>query len=273
MKKPAHNWGHDQLALDLLGHLKTPDRMVWADIQLGPQGSPRPDVYAIEKSFARPNPTAYECKISVSDFRADITAGKWSSYLEYAHRIIFAVPAGLVTAADVPEMCGLIVRHENAWRLAKRPTINPRPIAQDALLKLLIDGVHREGPAVRAKKWNQWDATRRFAEKFGAEAARYIGDAASTHDKIAVAEIRAKQIVESAEASAKKIEADQLERAPALWRDLLLALELKPDATHWAVTRCIRELREAKEGSPEARALTQVVAQLSKIVREHGATA
>jgi hypothetical protein len=74
--------------------------------------------------------------------------------LDYAHRVVLAAPAGLISKADVPEHCGLIVRHEVAWRCAEKATVNPRLIAQEALLKLLIDGVRREGPVVRAKYWN-----------------------------------------------------------------------------------------------------------------------
>lgn len=43
---------HDELAADLAAKLRTDRRMVWTDIQLGPSGSPRPDVYAIFKSFS-----------------------------------------------------------------------------------------------------------------------------------------------------------------------------------------------------------------------------
>src|SRR6266571_2431143 len=96
-------WTHDELAADLAGHLKTPERMCWTDMQLGPAGSPRPDVYCIDKSFVSPFPTAYECKVSVPDFRSDVTSGKWSSYLKFAYRVFFAVPAGLVSKADVPD--------------------------------------------------------------------------------------------------------------------------------------------------------------------------
>ena len=71
-------------------------------------------MYALHKSFVRPCPTAYECKISREDFRADVTTGKWLSYLEYAHAVIFAAPAGLLSKTEVPEFCGLIVRHEAA---------------------------------------------------------------------------------------------------------------------------------------------------------------
>ena len=75
---------HDELADDLAAHLRADRRMVWTNIQLGPSGSPRPDVYAFFKSYVDPRPMAYECKVSLSDFRADVTAGKWQSYRKFS---------------------------------------------------------------------------------------------------------------------------------------------------------------------------------------------
>ena len=174
-------WQHNALASDLARHLSSEGRMVWLDMQLGPQGSPRPDVYRIDKSFVRPCPTAYECKISRSDFLSDVTTGKWRSYLNYAYSVIFAVPEGLVKPSELPDMCGLIVRKDSGWRIAKRATVNPHPIAEHALLKLLIDGVEREGPGRRRQLYVEQYAGDRFAKKFGYEAARFVADAASIH--------------------------------------------------------------------------------------------
>jgi hypothetical protein len=262
----SRSWGHDELAADLAGHLFAPDRMVWTDLQLGPQGSPRPDVYTIDKSFVRPNPTAFECKISTSDFRADVTSGKWLSYLEYAYSVTFAVPAGLVTKDQVPAMCGLIVRHENAWRMAKKATINPRPIAQDALIKLLIDGVHREGPKARAKRWNDTDVTRKFAQKFGHVAARWVADAASAERTVEHANWQARQITERAEAEAKGIRDQIFSTAPERWRELLEVLGLKADASKYSVERAINTLRAEREETHEARMLREIVNTMRRAI-------
>lgn len=64
---------HDQLADNLAQHLLRDDRIVWTDIPTGRQGSCRPDVYTIQKSYTQPNPTSYEIKVS---FRSDVTSGK-----------------------------------------------------------------------------------------------------------------------------------------------------------------------------------------------------
>ena len=259
-------WGHDELADDLAGSLYGMARMVWTNLQLGPSGSVRPDVLTINKSFGRPRPTAYECKISVADFRSDVTSGKWIAYQQYSHLVIFAAPAGLISKADVPSCCGLILRHENAWRIAKKAVVNPHPIPEEAWIKLLIDGVEREGPKARAKCWNDGDAVRKFAERFGAEAARYVSDAAEIHRRIQYGEDEYRRIIERA----KKESAGIIERAtvtaPPLWRELRSVLGLKDGATLWQVESAIRELRTARQGTEERRALRQLVVNLKNMV-------
>lgn len=84
-----HNDLMHALAANLRGNS---DRMVWEDMQLGPSGSPRPDVYTIMKSYTSPLPTAYECKVSVADFRGDVVSGKWQAYLRFAGAVVFVSP-------------------------------------------------------------------------------------------------------------------------------------------------------------------------------------
>jgi hypothetical protein len=266
----AVNWQHDELAQDLAASLTCPGRMIWTDIQLGPSGSPRPDVYTIDKSFAHPNPTAYECKISVSDFRSDVTTGKWSSYRPYSWRVIFALPAGVVSKSDIPEQCGLIQRHDNAWRLAKKPVVNPRPIAEEALLKLLIDGVEREGPKVRAKFWNERDYIRKFSDKFGAIAAKYVKDAAEVESDLARAKEQHQQIIEAAHKKADYIIQHTMLSAPVQWKALTHVLELPETASELVVREAIQELNSKQNGG--AAELRRVIGQLQKIVNMAGSS-
>lgn len=257
-------WKHDELMTDLGGHLVAQSRMIWTDMQLGPQGSPRPDVYTIERSFMRPNPTAFEVKVSVSDFRADVTTAKWSRYLEYAHAVVFACPAGMLTKADVPEQCGLIVRSETGWRYAKKAVVNPRPIAQAALLKLLIDGVTREGPVMRAMRWR--DPGRDFAVKFGSEAARYVADAATTHQRLENTRAQAEQIIQQARIEADRVRKMENIEASELWRALLEALELKPDANVWDVRRAVASVKRQAVGGDEKHSLNVLVGEIERLV-------
>lgn len=169
-------WAHDDLANDLAEHLRgASDRLVWTDMQLGPAGSPRPDVYTVPCSFARFMPIAYECKISVADFRRDITAGKWSSYLRFSSGVIFAVPAGLINKVDVPTGCGLIVRSETGWRSLKGPTLRPVDnLPRDAWIKLLIDGVSRIRHGYRTEAESVWTLNRSLHKKVGVAVATAV---------------------------------------------------------------------------------------------------
>ncbi|MGA4275598.1 hypothetical protein ACI2VH_02820 [Ralstonia nicotianae] len=139
-------WTHDALQEDLAAHLRDrTQRLVWTNMQMGPSGSPRPDAYSLPFSFSRFTPIAYEVKISVADFRRDVTAGKWQSYLRYAAGVTFAAPAGLLTRTDLPEGCGLLLRSDAGWRVAKAPTLRPVDnLPLEAWIKLLIDGMARE---------------------------------------------------------------------------------------------------------------------------------
>ncbi len=139
-------WTHDQLAHDLAAHLRgMTDRRVWVDMQLGPAASARPDVYTIPCSFSRFTPLAYEVKVSMADFRRDITKGKYTDYLAYASGVIFACPAGLLKRDDIPAGAGLMTRGDEGWRVVKAPTLTKCPDLPRALwLKLVMDGERRD---------------------------------------------------------------------------------------------------------------------------------
>jgi hypothetical protein len=259
------SWTHDDLASDLAGHLRTEERMTWQDMQLGPSGSQRPDVYAMFRSYSKPNPTAYECKVSKADFREDITTGKWRGYLKFAWAVVFAAPAGLIAKTEIPEMCGLILRHDRCWRWAKKPTIQPTELRQDCWLKLLIDGVKREGPAARARNWRQLnDGQLLFAKRFGDAAAKYVRDAARIEGKIQAATKRAEDIVAEARLDAERVYKFQEQMAPKLWNDLTAALNVPVDAPMHEVQSAVACLRAGI--SPEAMVLRDVISSLQRIV-------
>lgn len=175
-------WEHDELLVDLAAFLNGADRMIWTDMQLGPSGSPRPDVYVLHKSYSKPRPMAFEIKVSKSDLRSDTTTGKWESYLKYAGGVVFAVPDGLCTAADIPTQCGLIVRKAETWRYVRKPTVQPVALSMDAVMKLLMDGVARvyRGRAVQPRRADFWTECAAVRKKYGddvAKAARDLGAA------------------------------------------------------------------------------------------------
>jgi hypothetical protein len=182
----AHGWTHDGLLDDLATHLRQPERMVWCDMQLGPSGSPRPDVFTMQKSYSKPAPAAFEIKISRSDLRSDTTSAKWQSYLKFAGSVTFAVPDGLCTVADIPEMCGLIVRKDQVWRYARRPTVQRVDLPKDAYMKLLIDGVNRTHASRRPapRQVDMWRGSEVVRKRFGEAVEKAARDMVSLQIRI-----------------------------------------------------------------------------------------
>ncbi|WP_067070350.1 MmcB family DNA repair protein [Roseateles chitosanitabidus] len=185
------NLTHDQLATDLAEHLRgTSNRITWEDMQLGESGSPRPDVYTMEPTYTRLTFEAFECKVSVADFRRDVTAGKWQSYLAFANSVTFAAPTGLITKDMVPPTCGLILRGANGgWRYAKKPVSHQlTELPWKAWVKLLLDGVGRANGTNRATFFNEWVARRKLSDKFGAEVAAMLSDLPQLRRQLAEAQ-------------------------------------------------------------------------------------
>ncbi|PHR55945.1 MAG: DUF1052 domain-containing protein [Robiginitomaculum sp.] len=162
---------HDELANSLAIHLINDQRMVWEDIPVGKVHSVRPDVLTIEKSYSSPNPISYEIKVSISDFRSDVTKAKWKAYLDFSYGVIFAVPKGLIKKTDVPNGCGLITFNGQSWNTVKRPTLHPTKLNDELLLKLLISGEQRETQkqVIKNRDFDQHVHHETLRQKFGKE--------------------------------------------------------------------------------------------------------
>lgn len=258
---------HDALAESLAWHLRGPHRMTWCDLQLGPAGSVRPDVYTLEKSFVRPNPMAYECKVSQSDFRADVTSGKWQAYLQYASGVYFACESTLIGKADVPPMCGLIVLKDGAWRAVKRPTVQPVTIPQDALIKLLIDGIEREGPVKRTKELGgNWSYLAAVKQKLGDIVAKTVADRLAVEEDINSAKRTAKRIIDDANERAETL---RNELGP-LRVELCAILGLPENADQWTMRRAVETLKDTQSQHPAERKLRLLTNTLRNALASHG---
>jgi hypothetical protein len=174
-------WGHDELAADLASKFRCQDEMmVWENMPMGPAGSCRPDVFVLKKTYTQFRPITYEVKVSKADFLKDVTSGKWESYKQFSSAIYFAVPKGLVTKAEIPDGCGLIVRSDAGWRVHKKPIINSiDSFPHEVWLKLLINGVDRayveqikERPDA-----NLWLTRERLNKKHGKEVSSLVHQA------------------------------------------------------------------------------------------------
>ncbi|WP_334054194.1 hypothetical protein [Burkholderia cepacia] len=268
-------WAHDDLAKDLAAHLRgASDRLVWTDMQLGPAGSPRPDVYTVPCSFARFQPVAYECKISVADFRRDVTAGKWTSYLRFAAGVIFAAPAGLLKKEDVPAGCGLIVRGPDGWRSLKGPTLkNMENLPRDAWIKLIIDGMARladqNHEQLRAGLCNEWTLEKKLRARLGDVVADAVRDQLHAERRLKTATERLENLAEEAENErrlildrAKKHAERDAAQVDAARIELARALGLPASAGAWEIASACKQAARRLSTDPEIRRLRQ---QLERI--------
>lgn len=268
-------WAHDDLAKDLAAYLRgASDRLVWTDMQLGPAGSPRPDVYTVPCSFARFQPVAYECKISVADFRRDVTAGKWTSYLRFAAGVIFAAPAGLLKKEDIPPGCGLIVRGPDGWRSLKGPTLkNVDNLPRDAWIKLIIDGMARLADQsyeqLRAGLSNEWTLEKKLRARLGDVVADAVRDQLNAERRLKAATERLENLAEEAENERRLIldrakehaqrDAAQIDSART---ELARALGLPASAGAWEIASACKQAVRRVSIDSEVKRLRQ---QLERI--------
>lgn len=252
---------HDELQEDLASHLRAgTDRMVWTNTQLGPSGSPRPDVFTVAKSFARFRADCYEIKVSVSDFRHDVTSGKWQSYRKFGHSVWFAFPRGMVPLEMVPKDCGVMVRGDGGWRAARKPVAQVLDtLPRDTWLKLLMElhpidvAGNVRGPR-SASKYIAADIVRkRMGEEIGALYAKAKDAERSLQWRIEHAETERKRIEDAVVQQRKDADAMRVQEAARLdesMRALALMFGLKEDEmTPFHLTTAINTFRRRLRGA------------------------
>jgi hypothetical protein len=270
--KNQKKWGHDELANDLAASLEIPERMVWTDMQLGPSGSSRPDVFTMQKSYSRPLPKSYEIKVSISDFRSDITSGKWQKYLKFSACVIFAVPKGLITKDDVPIGCGLMTRGENGWRTIKKPTMQVVELPEHMMLKLLIDGIER---ARRPKpaEWNQYVTYKKLKKLFSEDVNAAIKDLNLARGRLANIDSEADRIISLAKTRAELIEKDSKElreKHISVFGKVCRALKMdKVTSNEWQIQMRVEKIIEmANQNEVIQRSRRAVANSISTLQRE-----
>lgn len=267
---------HNELAADLANHIRQRSgRIVWTDMQLGPSGSPRPDVYTIEPSFTKFCPMAYEIKVSVADYRRDVTAGKWQSYLPFAAGVTFAVPAGLIEKSQLPEGCGLMVRSAEGWRTVKAPTLRAiATLPHAAWVKLFIDGMGREvGRRIAAAappNRDEWLLQRKIGEKLGDQVRQILQDRNTAENRF---ESETQRLDEAARGMSEEVrravkraqerardEASQVDAARSI---LAKALGLPSDAHIGQITRAAYDQVERLDRDSEVHRLRMALRRVS----------
>lgn len=233
--------------------------MVWTDMQMGTSGSARPDVYTLPKIFSRFTPLSYEIKISVADFRRDVTSGKWQKYLEFSAGVIFAVPAGLIKKEDVPIGCGLIVRHDKIWRTVKGPTLKHVPtLPRDLWMKLLIDGLDRQYKEVQPRSASLWHAQDKLRQKYGDKIASLLSDLqlAEFNLKRKIDELnnQGEEVRKEIQARFQRVndsEKQNLEAARQAVKDVCAIIGLDGVTDQYRISHRVREIRERMEENNE----------------------
>ena len=94
------------------------------------------DALAIKPSWSNPSFTAYEVKVSRSDFLRD---DKWPNYLNYCHRFYWACPSGLIKPEEVAEDCGLVwVNEDGGWSVRKAALFRQIEIPWEMLYYIVL---------------------------------------------------------------------------------------------------------------------------------------
>lgn len=142
----------DILKGDLARHLRECGWLAFTEIEIpGTRDDPgswhgRVDVVAVfPHRYARRDLRAYEVKVTRADFLRDVGTEKWRRYREVFQRVFFAVPAGLISKAEVPAEAGLITRGDNGWSVAKAAQSHvPPKLCVDSVLALLFRGYEQD---------------------------------------------------------------------------------------------------------------------------------
>lgn len=267
---------HDQLQNDLASHLRAgTDRMVWTNTQLGPVGSPRPDVFTVNKSFSRFRTDCYEIKVSVSDLRSDITSGKWQSYRKFGHCVWFAFPRGMAPLDLIPKECGVILRSEAGWRAARKPVAQVLDtLPRDTWLKLLMDGPI--GPTDCApRNIHEWTMASLLAKKMGKESSDLFDARRRANGNYALATAKLQASADEINAEVKRLRENalrDLERQRVAldesMKNLGVALGLEYEAVDAdTLTSKLRQLSRKLGGSDLVRAI-DMLTTLQGVLKE-----
>lgn len=274
MNESSKKWGHNELQDDLAAHIRaSSDRLAWTNMPMGSAGNCRPDVFVIPKSFAHFNPIIYEVKVSVSDFRSDVTSGKWQSYLKYACGVVFAVPAGLISKDDVPKGCGLIVRHDEVWRMVKKPTMQYLDtLPKELWIKLLIDGIDRQSKILRGDNHlNEYAVREKIKQKYGEKIATLLSDLSRAENAIEYAIAKARDVEKEIETSRQnklKQAREEDARINVAKTQLCASLGLPSDASYWVIERKCLELANRLNESEEIQRLTRLLRTIGDAISD-----
>lgn len=158
------------------------------------EGMQRMDAWVMAKSWAHPLVTAYEVKVSRSDFLKD---DKWHGYLPYCNSFYFACPKDLIKAEELPKEVGLIWISKNATMCyTKRKAVyRDVKIPEDVFRYVLMcrANISREQAQTGDKHyWAQWLENKKMDYDFGWRVSKTIRQ--TIEDKITSVEKKNKEM-------------------------------------------------------------------------------
>lgn len=150
---------------DLATHLRSCGFYAACEVPLVTKGAfssqSRADVYAIKlHEFAKKDTRIYEVKTARADFLRDLDAGKSEGYRDFARRVYFACPSGLIKKHEVPVGMGLLTRSKaGGWsvQVAPQPGELVEP-STDLMLLLLQRGEREIATARSLRERVNWEA-------------------------------------------------------------------------------------------------------------------
>ena len=103
----------------------------WSD-----EKTPRFDLWAMKRSYAKPMTWIYEIKVSRQDFLKD---DKWQSYLPYCTDFYFVAPPGIIDIKEVPEQSGLLLISKTGTKLyCKKKAPHRNVTIPDSVFKYIL---------------------------------------------------------------------------------------------------------------------------------------
>lgn len=220
-----------QLITNLLAEKHSKDVFV-PECKDGPSqfvdGSLRIDAWTMNRSWANACVTAYEIKISRSDFLAD---QKWHRYLPYCNAFYFVAPHGMIGRDELPKEAGLLQVAKTGTRLftkkkaPRRDVQIPEELYRYILMsRVKIKGEVEEHGRGRVDAFQSFLEDKRHKKRIG----HLVGGAVGEHCR------------------RLKTENDQLRRRMGVYarvRRQLKELGIDPEAPDYEIRRDIDRLR------------------------------
>jgi len=168
---------------------KHEDDFFMTEVKNGPSYVPKGqlkilDALAMKKSWVKNHFTAYEIKISRSDFINDT---KWVDYLGYCNFFYWVCPTGLIKKHEVDDRCGLIYYNdkvENGLRIMKKALFRDVQFPPEMATYIIMNKIDSDRiPFYSTKEeyWRDWllkkISTRRLSMIIKSQLVKRLADA------------------------------------------------------------------------------------------------